>query len=146
MPELVEMMYLRKILSLLLLACLFRSAASLDNGLARTPILGYNTWNCFGGDSEPSNCDTAHPASWVQASGSLDPDFPSLWSAVSEELVKRAADLLISTGLQKAGYQYLVVDGMSLLNFRWRGFPTLGCCSALYTTSSVDPTCSVQAV
>ena len=25
--------------------------AALDNGLARTPHMGYNTWNCFGGDS-----------------------------------------------------------------------------------------------
>ncbi|KAK9800755.1 hypothetical protein WJX73_007010 [Symbiochloris irregularis] len=60
-------------------ACLFKLAACLDNGLARTPILGYNTWNCFGGD-------------------------------IKEDLVQRAADLLVSTGLRKAGYEYLVVD------------------------------------
>ena len=29
----------------------FRSLEALDNGLARTPHMGYNTWNCYAGDS-----------------------------------------------------------------------------------------------
>ena len=32
-------------------ACLAYVAA-LDNGLARTPHMGYNTWNCFAGDGK----------------------------------------------------------------------------------------------
>lgn len=31
---------------------LLLQAQCLDNGLARTPALGYNTWNAYGGDSE----------------------------------------------------------------------------------------------
>lgn len=30
---------------------LLMQADCLDNGLARTPALGYNTWNAFGGNS-----------------------------------------------------------------------------------------------
>lgn len=44
------------------------------------------------------------------------PDLILMCFAVSEQLVKQAADLLISTGLQKAGYEYLVVDGMLSLS------------------------------
>ena len=30
---------------------------------------------------------------------------------VDEDLIKETADLMVSTGLKKAGYQYLVIDG-----------------------------------
>ncbi len=31
---------------------------------------------------------------------------------VNEDLIRATADLLISSGLQKAGYHYLVIDGV----------------------------------
>ncbi len=37
----------------LLLASVLQ-ASCLDNGLARSPALGYNTWNAYGGDSKHS--------------------------------------------------------------------------------------------
>ncbi|BDA44947.1 Alpha-galactosidase [Coccomyxa sp. Obi] len=61
------------------LLALFLQALCLDNGLARTPALGYNTWNAYGGD-------------------------------INEDLIRATADLMISTGLKKAGYHYLVID------------------------------------
>jgi alpha-galactosidase len=51
----------------------------LDDGLARTPPMGWNTWNRFG-------CD------------------------VSETLIQETADALVSSGMQDAGYRYLVID------------------------------------
>jgi len=52
---------------------------ALDNGLARTPPMGWNSWNKFA-------CD------------------------VSEDLIKQAADAMVSSGMQDAGYQYVVID------------------------------------
>jgi len=61
-----------------LLAAPDRSWA-LENGLARTPPMGWNSWNKFG-------CD------------------------VSEDLIKQAADAIVSSGMKDAGYQYVVID------------------------------------
>jgi len=52
---------------------------ALDNGLARTPPMGWNSWNKFA-------CN------------------------VSEDLIKQAADALVSSGMRDAGYQYVVID------------------------------------
>src|SRR5579862_6216597 len=52
---------------------------ALDNGLARTPPMGWNSWNKFA-------CD------------------------VSEDLIKQAADAIVSSGMKDAGYQYVVID------------------------------------
>jgi alpha-galactosidase len=52
---------------------------ALDNGLAKTPPMGWNSWNKFG-------CD------------------------VSEDLIKGAADAIVSSGMKDAGYQYVVID------------------------------------
>lgn len=32
-------------------------------------------------------------------------------SAVNEDIIKSTADIMIETGLNKAGYEYLVIDG-----------------------------------
>ena len=53
---------------------------ALDNGLARTPIMGYNTWNAFK-------------------------------FGINETLIKQTSDLLVSLGLQRAGYSYMSLDG-----------------------------------
>jgi alpha-galactosidase len=52
---------------------------ALENGLARTPPMGWNSWNKFG-------CN------------------------VSEDLIKGAADSVVSTGMKDAGYAYIVID------------------------------------
>ncbi|MGA7415771.1 MAG: alpha-galactosidase [Bryobacteraceae bacterium] len=52
---------------------------ALDNGLARTPPMGWNSWNKFA-------CN------------------------VSENLIKGAADALVTSGMKDAGYQYVVID------------------------------------
>jgi alpha-galactosidase len=52
---------------------------ALDNGLARTPPMGWNSWNKFA-------CN------------------------VSEDLIKQAADAMVSSGMKDAGYQYVVID------------------------------------
>ena len=54
-------------------------AKALDNGLALTPPMGWNSWNKF-------QCN------------------------VSEELIKGAADAMVSSGMKDAGYQYVVID------------------------------------
>ena len=55
------------------------SAHALENGLALTPPMGWNSWNRFA-------CN------------------------VSEDLVKSAADALLSSGMKDAGYEYVVID------------------------------------
>jgi alpha-galactosidase len=52
---------------------------ALDNGLAKTPPMGWNSWNKFA-------CD------------------------VSADLIKGAADAIVSSGMKDAGYQYVVID------------------------------------
>ncbi|HEX9424288.1 MAG TPA: hypothetical protein VF899_13675, partial [Pyrinomonadaceae bacterium] len=52
---------------------------ALDNGLAKTPPMGWNSWNKFA-------CN------------------------VSEDLIKKMADALVSTGMRDTGYQYVVID------------------------------------
>jgi alpha-galactosidase len=56
-------------------------AKALDNGLARTPPMGFNNWNATG------------------CAG----DF-------NERMVERTADLLVSSGLRRAGYEYVNLD------------------------------------
>ncbi|MFE9192879.1 ricin-type beta-trefoil lectin domain protein [Micromonospora sp. NPDC007208] len=54
-------------------------AAALENGLARTPQLGWNDWNSFG-------CN------------------------VNDGLVRQTADVMVSSGMAAAGYQYVNID------------------------------------
>jgi len=58
---------------------------ALENGLARTPPMGWNSWNRFA-------CN------------------------VNEDLVKSAADALVSSSMKDAGYQYVVIDDCWQLN------------------------------
>ena len=55
-------------------------ARALDNGLARTPPMGWNSWNKFA-------CKD-----------------------VNEQVVRAAADAMVSSGMKAAGYQYIVID------------------------------------
>jgi len=75
----------KKIISRLSLSLFFAfllcapSAPALENGLALTPPMGWNSWNRF----------ACH---------------------VTEDLVKSAADALVSSGMKDAGYEYIVID------------------------------------
>jgi alpha-galactosidase len=55
------------------------AAQALENGVARTPPMGWNSWNTFG-------CN------------------------INEALIRQMADAMVSSGMQAAGYQYVVVD------------------------------------
>ncbi len=58
--------------------------------LAKTPPMGWNTWNTFG------------------------------WK-INEELVKKAADAFVESGLKDAGYEYIVIDDCWSLKERDEG-------------------------
>jgi alpha-galactosidase len=63
---------------IILLGC--TSAFALDNGLARTPPMGWNSWNKFG-------CE-----------------------GINEKVVRASADTMASNGMKDAGYQFIVID------------------------------------
>lgn len=67
---------------LLLLAGWFseRSSFALENGLARTPPMGWNSWNAFG-------C-----------------------SQLNEDLIVGIADAMVNSGMKAAGYEYVNLD------------------------------------
>jgi alpha-galactosidase len=73
--------------ALLALSCLVSALAlaapaqAIDDGLARTPPMGFNNWNA-------THCD---------------PEF-------NEEMVKATADIFVSSGLKAAGYEYINLD------------------------------------
>jgi alpha-galactosidase len=71
----------RVALGITALGCLVAAGElrALDNGLARTPPMGWNSWNKFA-------CN------------------------VSEDLIKQAANAMVSSGMKDAGYQYVVID------------------------------------
>jgi len=53
---------------------------ALDNGLARTPPMGWNSWNKFA-------CD-----------------------GLNEKVIRDTADQIASNGMKEAGYQYVNLD------------------------------------
>ena len=63
----------------LLLCIILALASALNNGVGRTPAMGWNSWNKFG-------------------------------CKINETLIKKTADLLVSTGLSAKGYRYLNLD------------------------------------
>lgn len=66
--------------AMLLLALLPVLCGALDNGLGRTPQMGWNSWNKFA-------C-----------------------AGLNEAVVRQTADLFVSTGLAAAGYQFINLD------------------------------------
>ena len=86
-PKLVRM--LRVCTSLLLLLLLTESAISLENGLARTPPMGWLSWTRF-------FCETdcvKHPK-----------------GCINENLYKEMADVMASEGYLEAGYDFVNID------------------------------------
>lgn len=72
------------IMSMCILAGAILEIAALTDGLARTPPMGFNTWNWFGSGNKNG--------------------------AVTEALMKSMADAFVSSGMKDAGYQYVNVD------------------------------------
>eukprot|EP00730_Choanoeca_flexa_P001312 TRINITY_DN10580_c0_g1_i1.p1 TRINITY_DN10580_c0_g1~~TRINITY_DN10580_c0_g1_i1.p1 ORF type:complete len:425 (+),score=62.91 TRINITY_DN10580_c0_g1_i1:40-1314(+) len=64
---------------------------SLNNGLGRTPPMGFNTWNVFG----------------ITSRGT--PKLPGSHGA-NESVIKAIADAFVQRGLAKAGYHYVNLD------------------------------------
>ncbi|HYH03175.1 MAG TPA: glycoside hydrolase family 27 protein, partial [Bacillota bacterium] len=52
---------------------------AVENGLARTPPMGWNCWNCFGIN-------------------------------INETTIREIADVMISSGMKDAGYEYIIMD------------------------------------
>lgn len=72
------------------IACITISpVAALNNGLAKTPPMGWMTWQRF---RCTTNCA----------------DFPQ--ECISEALVKRTVDTIVSGGYKDAGYEFVVID------------------------------------
>ncbi|XP_060574201.1 alpha-galactosidase A-like isoform X2 [Ruditapes philippinarum] len=72
-----------------LFATFFATGMSLDNGLARTPPMGWLTWIRFACNTD---CD-------------YDPNF-----CISEKLIKEMADHMVQDGYKDAGYEYVCID------------------------------------
>src|ERR1700748_206196 len=53
---------------------------ALDNGLAKTPPMGWNSWNKFG-------C-----------------------KGLNEKVVRETADTMVTSGMKDAGYQFVILD------------------------------------
>ena len=80
-----------------------RSCVALDNGLARLPFQGWNSWNVrlYLVLSLRASPPGFFKHTYMQAFG----------TSISEEIVKQTADLMVTTGLRDAGYVYLGLDG-----------------------------------
>ena len=65
--------------------CTTPDILALENGLARTPPMGFNTWNWF-------KCGDANHG------------------AINEALIKGIADAMVSSGMRDSGYQYVNID------------------------------------
>ena len=83
-------MLARNVPLLVLLAILLHdSVHPLDNGLARTPPMGWLSWQRFGCNIDCKN----------------DPD-----NCISENLYKNMADIMVSEGYKDVGYEYVNID------------------------------------
>ena len=73
--------------------------SALDNGLARTPPMGWMTWERFRCTADGSAEDSAQP------SCADDPD-----DCISEQLIRQHADILSQPEWRAAGYRYVNID------------------------------------
>ncbi|KAL4230660.1 hypothetical protein ACF0H5_011036 [Mactra antiquata] len=85
----VKDMMMAKMYALFLLLCLSERSVSLDNGLARTPPMGWLSWERY-----RCNIDCIK-----------DPD-----NCISEKLYLDMADLLVKEGYKDVGYEYVNID------------------------------------
>src|SRR5258708_820229 len=70
----------RMLLVIMFFAMAVSSGLALDNGLARTPPMGWNSWNKFA-------C-----------------------KGLNEKVVRETADAMASNGMKDAGYQFVILD------------------------------------
>ena len=96
------------LINLILVLCLY-GAVALDNGLAMQPPMVSTT---------PYSSVRVALSTYARLCAAQDrPNLQgwNTWNAfhdeINETLVKGAADLLVETGLQAAGYTYLNIDG-----------------------------------
>uniref|UniRef100_A0A023G626 Alpha-galactosidase n=1 Tax=Amblyomma triste TaxID=251400 RepID=A0A023G626_AMBTT len=87
----------RLLLPLLGILCLVSPGRGLDNGLARTPPMGWLSWERF-----LCNVDCAR-----------DPE-----NCISERLYKTMADIMETQGYRDAGYQFVNIDDCWMANRR----------------------------
>ncbi|XP_044727595.1 alpha-N-acetylgalactosaminidase-like [Chrysoperla carnea] len=81
-----------------ILICYFITHShGLDNGLALTPPMGWLSWERYRCTIDCKNYPT---------------------ECISEDLFKRAADLMVSEGFLDAGYEYVIIDDCWLANER----------------------------
>lgn len=90
-------MTLRWLLPLVGVVYLAATCSGLDNGVARTPPMGWLSWERF-----LCNIDCAR-----------DPD-----NCISEQLYKKMADIMVREGYASAGYKYVNVDDCWMANRR----------------------------
>lgn len=64
-------------------------ALSSSNGLARTPAMGWNSWN------------------WIGVSGTTDRCKSDPYRCHSEKTFRDMTDAVVSSGLGEAGYEYI---------------------------------------
>lgn len=77
------------LLSVICLNTLWPNIWALDNGLARTPPMGWLTWERFRCNKDCVN----------------DPD-----NCIGERLIKQMAKVMATEGYLEAGYQYIIID------------------------------------
>ena len=98
------------LISLIVVLCLY-GAAALDNGLAMQPPMVSTA------PYSPVRVALSTYAYLCAAQDWPNSQGWNTWNAfhddINETLVKGAADLLVETGLQAAGYTYLNIDGTS---------------------------------
>ena len=107
---------MHSILPLALLSfCFFGLIHSLNNGLALTPPMGWMTWQRFRCNTD---CDTdpLHCIRYIFPFYFFLLKHPFL--KISENLIKRQADMLVSEGYLSHGYQYIIVDDCWLATSR----------------------------
>ncbi|VDN23682.1 unnamed protein product, partial [Dibothriocephalus latus] len=73
----------------LLLLGLLMEVESLDNGLARTPPMGWMTWQRYRCQTDCVN-------------------YPN--ECINEDLIRRTAEHMVKDGWLSKGYQYIVID------------------------------------
>eukprot|EP00051_Salpingoeca_urceolata_P016939 m.227918 g.227918 ORF g.227918 m.227918 type:complete len:407 (-) comp18822_c0_seq3:57-1277(-) len=75
----------------MLLTLLGTGVSALDNGLGRTPPMGFNPWNCFGTSAKGTQkLPGSHP--------------------YNASVIRAVADAIVNTGLAKTGYEYVNLD------------------------------------
>ena len=85
-----------------ILLAVLESASALDNGLARTPPMGWMTWERF-------RCTADGSVDWPSCA-----DDPA--NCLNEELIKQHADILSQPEWREAGYNYINIGSFACIS------------------------------